>query len=654
MARRALVVGIDRYPGFAAPHSRLRGAVNDARLMSALLADRFGFDDGTTLLDAEATRAALLGALDDLAGRVQADDEVAIFFSGHGSQRPDLDGDEADGFDETLVPHDSGRGEHPDRDLVDDELYRRLVRMAAVTERLTVIVDACTAGTVSRAGVATQRWAPRGAGNGTAAGTVSAERLAEIRRRRRRRTAAGVPWLPPDERWVLLTACHDDEGANELTEENGLPTAHGAFTWYLARELERSGPGTTYRELLPRVAAGVGVCCPGQHPVIAGGRDRVLFGGGWRRPRPYVLVSARDGARATLAAGAAAGLMPGARWDVLTPAVGAGEQRPLGRLTVERVGAVAAEATVTEETGPGAVTAGCRAVEADPGAAARLTVEPVDGGGAAAAIAALRRRLAKSGWVSVAPEGGGGRLRVWALPAREAVREGDPLPALGPLAEPVWVAVGPDGAPALPLLPLSHRRSLAALVTNLETHARYLRVLELADPDPGSPLAGQLSVELLRCPPGEEWQPASPAEVAGVPLFAAGDRVALHLRNEWSAALHLAVFDLGLTGRVEQLHPEPGGAEPLAAGRVLRLGEPPRPGLTLRLPEGFPFAPGKGPVEGTGFFKVIATERATDLSHLEQPPYLLAPGSVRREGAPPAPPAGLWTCLTLPLRLRRP
>ena len=45
----------------------------------------------------------------ELVARIGQDDIVVFHYSGHGSQMTDLEGDEPDGLDETIVPYDSGR-----------------------------------------------------------------------------------------------------------------------------------------------------------------------------------------------------------------------------------------------------------------------------------------------------------------------------------------------------------------------------------------------------------------------------------------------------------------------------------------------------------------------------------------------------------------
>lgn len=75
---RAVVVGIDRYSG--AP---LHGCVNDANDVADCLSDK-GYDfDCTTLLDGQATRAAILRTVSEIAYE-EGGDTLLFYFAGHG------------------------------------------------------------------------------------------------------------------------------------------------------------------------------------------------------------------------------------------------------------------------------------------------------------------------------------------------------------------------------------------------------------------------------------------------------------------------------------------------------------------------------------------------------------------------------------------
>lgn len=60
-------------------------------------------------------------------------------FSGHGGSVRDLNGDEADGMDETILPIDHDRAGQ----IIDDEIHDVMVRPLQKGVRLTAIFDSC-------------------------------------------------------------------------------------------------------------------------------------------------------------------------------------------------------------------------------------------------------------------------------------------------------------------------------------------------------------------------------------------------------------------------------------------------------------------------------------------------------------------------------
>ena len=51
---------------------------------------------------------------------------------------------------ESMVPSDSGRGKEPNRDIIDEEIYRWLRRLNSRTPFVTLIFDCCHSGSVTR------------------------------------------------------------------------------------------------------------------------------------------------------------------------------------------------------------------------------------------------------------------------------------------------------------------------------------------------------------------------------------------------------------------------------------------------------------------------------------------------------------------------
>ena len=155
--RKALLVGIDAYRHV----SRLVGPVNDAKAMREFITADLGYDprDVRLLLDAEATRAGILRGIEEwLIDGTSPGDEAFLYFSGHGFQQPDTNGDEPDRFDETLVPVDVVVRD--DKTVVgmitDDEVAALLNRLSG--RSVNVIVDACHSGTSDKISVLGEAW----------------------------------------------------------------------------------------------------------------------------------------------------------------------------------------------------------------------------------------------------------------------------------------------------------------------------------------------------------------------------------------------------------------------------------------------------------------------------------------------------------------
>lgn len=153
---RALVVGINRYdnPGF-----NLNGAVRDAHNMRDLLSEHLGFrhEQIRLLTDEQATREGILnGVRDWLVAGTGPGSRALFYFAGHGFYQEDENGDEQDGYDEALAPHDI-RLVSTNRDLVrqrfanlilDDDIGELIDGMQG--RQVILIVDSCHSGTITR------------------------------------------------------------------------------------------------------------------------------------------------------------------------------------------------------------------------------------------------------------------------------------------------------------------------------------------------------------------------------------------------------------------------------------------------------------------------------------------------------------------------
>lgn len=156
--KRALIVGISNYGNVNEDPdkwSNISGA-NDVVLLSPLF-EKQGFKVAT-LVDKQATYSNIKSALKKITKDSKSGDIVYLHFSMHGQPFEDQNGDEADGWDEALIPVDAqmqySEGNYEGKNhLIDDELetYISKIRNKLGTlGELFVVLDACHSGTSSR------------------------------------------------------------------------------------------------------------------------------------------------------------------------------------------------------------------------------------------------------------------------------------------------------------------------------------------------------------------------------------------------------------------------------------------------------------------------------------------------------------------------
>jgi hypothetical protein len=225
----------------------LSGCVNDAADWADVLAQR-GYAV-QKLVDAQATKAAMVSAIAGLVKSAATGDSLVVTFSGHGTYAPDENGDEPDGLDEGLCPHDIKQGQV----LIDDEIHQLFAHRAAGV-KIVLISDSCHSGTVTRAAPADPdaigarpRFLPMGAWLPEsklprAANGAAATRIAIL--------STLSPWAGAISRTagdLLLSGCA--EGPNNFSYDATIAgRANGAFTHYALKALKRLPPAATYAE----------------------------------------------------------------------------------------------------------------------------------------------------------------------------------------------------------------------------------------------------------------------------------------------------------------------------------------------------------------------------------------------------------------------
>ncbi|XP_030962265.1 metacaspase-1-like [Quercus lobata] len=228
--KKAVIVGISyRYS-----RHELKGCINDAKCMKYLLINKFQFPPESILMLTEEetdpyripTKYNMRMALYWLVQGCQPGDSLVFHYSGHGSRQRNYNGDEVDGYDETLCPLDF----ETQGMIVDDEINATIVRPLPIGVKLHAIIDACHSGTVldlpflcrmNRSGqYIWEDHRPRsGIWKGTSGGEV-----------------------------ISFSGCDDDQTSADTSALSRI-TSTGAMTFCFIQAIER-GHATTYGSVL--------------------------------------------------------------------------------------------------------------------------------------------------------------------------------------------------------------------------------------------------------------------------------------------------------------------------------------------------------------------------------------------------------------------
>lgn len=139
---KALIVGVGNYQ---LPSANLKGIDLDVKMASDMaLYMGIAPENIHVVMDENATVGRVKEQMAWLSQNVGDKDRVFFYFSGHGTQVPDKNSDEADGLDEAMVLHDID-GKSYNGLYVDDDFGAALKRVPS--QNMVVMVDACHSGT---------------------------------------------------------------------------------------------------------------------------------------------------------------------------------------------------------------------------------------------------------------------------------------------------------------------------------------------------------------------------------------------------------------------------------------------------------------------------------------------------------------------------
>lgn len=151
-----LAVGISQYASDEIPDLTVCHA-DAAAMVAAMRELAAGNFAELVLLNDQATKANIQDGIAWLAQNAAPGDQAIFYFSGHGASFPDDSGDEKDGQEEFLCPHDCGVSAGIGTFIRDDEVKQWLAAVSAKTERVLCIFDSCHSGTgLSAPGTGTQ------------------------------------------------------------------------------------------------------------------------------------------------------------------------------------------------------------------------------------------------------------------------------------------------------------------------------------------------------------------------------------------------------------------------------------------------------------------------------------------------------------------
>ena len=239
--KRALLVGISKYRTETRRYWQNIHGSEDVELIAPMLKAQ-GFQV-STLTNEQATHAGIINGLKTLIKKVKKGDIVYIHFSTHGQPVEDgMNGfaaDEADGWDEAIVPIDAGsrysEAYDGSKHITDDELntYVSQIRTKIGPKgALYVVMDACHSGNSSRGGFETTRGTNEGLSrSGKKYNFVNADNKQHYR-------LANSPKLAPA---VFLEACTSKERNYEITIGK---KEYGSLSYMVYLTLKGSNIGT--------------------------------------------------------------------------------------------------------------------------------------------------------------------------------------------------------------------------------------------------------------------------------------------------------------------------------------------------------------------------------------------------------------------------
>lgn len=273
----ALIIAIGNYD--SSTGWKTISSINDINYLKPALINQGFMEQNIEILKNEAaTKEGILAAINRLIQKAGLGDIVVFHFSGHGQQIFD-DGkkDEADGYDEALVPYNAkmrySGGYTGQNHLRDDELGEKLKELRKKignTGSLLVLLDACHSGTATRGQEfaitrgTDERCEPEGYSK-----TIHTSRGAS------NETVFDDKELLSN--MVVISAASADQLNYETKDDN--KNGVGALSYAFCRAISQASGGINYKILFEKIRTDIQSWKPFQNPQIEGNTEQEVLGG---------------------------------------------------------------------------------------------------------------------------------------------------------------------------------------------------------------------------------------------------------------------------------------------------------------------------------------------------------------------------------------
>ncbi|KAF1997301.1 hypothetical protein P154DRAFT_606619 [Amniculicola lignicola CBS 123094] len=326
----------------ASPYDGLKGPLEDAKAFRALLVSQ-GFH--ITECCGCATRSRIIERWQDIINSALSQDTIVIYYSGHGAI---VESDEQDSEPlssptpwryQFLVPMDYGESTDDDfRGILDVEIAQLLRLTTEKTENVTIILDCCHSGRMSRDPKHGSEAMPR------FLQTLRHHDIAKhVKRLREIGALQGEAYLQGNPYAVRIVAAAASETAWSYENANG--EWRGAMTGALIRAITESvGHDVSWRTTLLRVSELVNVRFCNQHPAVEGPDTRTHFSLNRMLPGAFVIKSSGD--FAIIQAGRVSGVREGDVFVIIPFGTDKIDESWIGEATVNHVIGFRAKAEV--------------------------------------------------------------------------------------------------------------------------------------------------------------------------------------------------------------------------------------------------------------------------------------------------------------------